>query len=152
MIINPSARRPYASLSRFSFSRKIPKITEVCLAGLFVLRFLARVTMIPAPGNPTTISLQVLKARKSSCSLPSLRTLTHWIDHVQPLGEERPKMANLEQERIQAMLQWEQESRPSCDEDSSTRHKKKKVFLDFGELSLLQKRLVVGDSPPLLEG
>ena len=61
-------------------------------------------------------------------------------------------MANLEQERIQAMLQWEQESRPSCDEDSSTRHKKKKVFLDFGELSLLQKRLVVGDSPPLLEG
>ena len=127
------------------------KSSEVARHDGFV-RAATTVTMIPAPGNPTTISLQVLKARKASCSLPSLRTLTHWIDHVQPLGEERPKMANLEQERIQAMLQWEQEPRPSCDEDSSTRHKKKKVLLDFGELSLLQKRLVVGDSPPLLEG
>jgi hypothetical protein len=57
------------------------------------------------------------------------RTLTHWANHVAPLGEEREEEVAMEATCINSMKNL----------------RGPKVLLDFGDLNDEQKRMVVGD-------
>ena len=108
-----------------------------------LIRAATTVTMMPAVDIP----IRVLEERRHCCSYsmeqnatssssPPLslpfRTLTHWVNKVQPLGEERPEIVAKERERIQAMLEWQEQQQ-------------KRILLDFDrDLTLEQQKLVVG--------
>ncbi|KAL7581812.1 hypothetical protein ACA910_022336 [Epithemia clementina (nom. ined.)] len=106
-----------------------------------LIRAATTVTMMPVANH--RIPDHVRQARQDACSLSSLRTLTHWVDKVQPLGDERPEVAALEQARIQAMLEWEQQQSGG----GTSRRRRRKVLLDFEALTQAQKELVVGQKP-----
>lgn len=95
------------------------------------LRAATLVSMVPA----STISKTVLRLRRDAvdCS----RTLSHWVDKVAPLGEERTDDAALERACVDFMKA--QQRRESCCS------RKTKIIYEWVDLSDEQKRLVVGN-------
>jgi hypothetical protein len=95
------------------------------------LRAATLVSMIRA--TPTVPSQMTLNERKEA--VQRRRTLTHWVNKVAPLGEERGDDAALEKRCVQyitAQQELADGTRP-------------KVLLDWEDLDSLQKQLVVGN-------
>jgi hypothetical protein len=96
-------------------------------AGNGLIRAATTVSMMPTE----RASESVLWERKEA--VHSSRTLTHWANKVAPLGQERPEHVALESACVESMKRWQQ---------SQT----SKVLLDFPDLTLEQKSLVVGNT------
>ena len=101
-------------------------------------------------GNPKEKLLQELQQQRiQACN--SYRTLTHWVNKVKPLGEERPHQIKLEQQRVTIMNEWcQQRQRQQQGEEewpsssSDTHHTTRPVLLNYESLTKYQKRLVTG--------
>jgi hypothetical protein len=94
-----------------------------------LIRAATTVSMMPTESASESVLLERKEAVHSS------RTLTHWANKVAPLGAERPEHVALESACVERMKRWQQSG--SC---------KELVLLDFQDLTLDQKRLVVGNT------
>ena len=83
----------------------------------------------------TTVALFRQLQEQRVQAVNSYRTLTHWVNKVKPLGEERPEQVALEEKRISAMMMMRHNNNHN-DGDP--------VLLNFDELNESQKRLVIG--------
>jgi hypothetical protein len=92
-----------------------------------LIRAATTVSMMPTERASESILLERKEAVHNS------RTLTHWANKVAPLGQERPEHVALESACVESMKRWQQ-SQPS------------KVLLDFQDLTMDQKSLVVGNT------
>jgi len=103
-------------------------VTDIAIgAGNGLIRAATAVCMLPTQSASEAVLLE--RKQAVHCS----RTLTHWANKVAPLGNERPEHVALESACVNTMKQW-QASRSS------------KVLLDYEDLTLEQKRLVVGNA------
>ena len=84
----------------------------------------------------TTVALFRQLQEQRVQAVNSYRTLTHWVNKVKPLGEERPEQVALEEKRISAMMMMMRHNNNHNDGDP--------VLLNFDELNESQKRLVIG--------
>jgi hypothetical protein len=99
------------------------------------LRAATLVSMIRA--TPTVPSQITLNARKEA--VHSWRTLTHWVNKVAPLGEERGDDAMLEKKCVE-YIKAQQELADGA---------RQKVLLGWEDLDPVQKLLVIGNLAPL---
>lgn len=72
----------------------------------------------------------VLQERRHA--VDQCQTLTHWANKVAPLGEERPDQVAMEAACLSSMRQWQQTSGT-------------KVLMEYDDLTMDQRQLVVGD-------
>lgn len=88
------------------------------------IRTAGLVNMIPR----SKVCDQTRSQRKEAIN--SCRTLTHWVDKVAPLGEERSEEAKKEKTCIEFMKEWQ------------ARSNRRKVLLSFEDLTEEQRQLV----------
>jgi hypothetical protein len=95
------------------------------------------VNMIPRVNCPIDIHTQRVQA------IQNARTLTHWVDKASPLGEERSKEVELEQQRVQCMRShWLDEKEEEEKVYSIPKQQKQRVLLSLNDLTAEQRNLI----------
>ena len=98
-------------------------LPEFCEDAYSLIRAGVMVSMMPADNVSPTVLRQRAEAVHQS------RTLTHWVDKVAPLGEERPDQVAMEASCAASMRAWQEQQG-------------KKVLLGYNDLTTEQQFLV----------
>lgn len=101
------------------------EIPEFCKETCGLIRAGVLVSMVPADRVSPHVRQKRIEAVHQS------QTLTHWVDKIKPLGEERPDQVALEASRVKGMRAWQTQIG-------------KPVLLGYDDLTLEQERLVSG--------
>jgi len=106
------------------------ELPEFCKDARSLIRAGAMVSMMPKEQVSSSVLRQRIEAVVQS------RTLTHWVNKVAPLGEERPEEVAMEASCVESMRAWqEQQGTP--------------VLLGYKDLTPEQQYLVAGSSAVL---
>ena len=100
------------------------EMPEFCQESCGLIRAGVLVSMVPADRVSPRVMQQRIEAVHQS------QTLTHWVDKVAPLGEERSDQVALEASRVKGMRAWQ------------TQTDGKLVLLGYSDLTLEQQCLV----------
>jgi hypothetical protein len=114
------------------------------LKRLGLTRAAGLVNMIPRVNCSIDIHNQRIQA------IQNARTLTHWVDKASPLGEERNKEVELEQQRVQCMWNYYHDSSWLLDDEKVDEEKvyptpiqqKQRILLSLDDLTAEQRNLV----------